>query len=323
MGNTWSQIFPPTPTLTEKNLPNQDGKVFIVTGASGGIGRALAEILYLHNAKVYVAARSEEKASKAISEVKSRVPESNGSLIFLHLDLDDLTTIKSTVEAFLRDNDRLDILWNNAGVMIPPQGSKTKQGYDLQLGTNNVAPFLFTKLLYPILAKTAKTAPADSVRVVWVSSNGAEYFSPKGGVDLDNLDFKVDKSTWVKYGTTKAGNILHASEFAKRQSDGIISLSLNPGGIKTDLQRHTPKYQLMLIRYLLHEPIYGAYTELFAGLSPEANASKNGAYIVPWGRFGHPLRKDLLVAQKTEEEGGSGHAAKFWEWSEEQVKPFL
>ena len=106
-----------------------------MTGASSGIGSALAEILYLHNAKVYLAARSKEKAAGAISNIKSRVPESKGLLIFLHLDLNDLTTIKSSADAFLRDNDRLDVLWNNAGVMTPPQGSKTKQGYDLQLGT--------------------------------------------------------------------------------------------------------------------------------------------------------------------------------------------
>ena len=77
--------------------------------------------------------------------------------------------------------------------MMPPQGSKTKQGYELQLGTNNVAPFLFTKLLHPVLARTAKHAPANSVRVVWTSSSGVESFSPKGGVDLDNLDYKDDK----------------------------------------------------------------------------------------------------------------------------------
>ncbi|KAL9071880.1 MAG: hypothetical protein Q9161_003980 [Pseudevernia consocians] len=195
MGNTWSQLFPPTPTLTEKNLPDQAGRVFIVTGASSGIGSALAEILYLHNAKVYVAARSEEKAAKAISEITSRVPESKGVLIFLHLDLDDLSTIKSTAEAFLRDNDRLDGLWNNAGVMIPPQGSKTKQGYDLQLETNNIAPFLFTKFLYPILAKTAKTAPADSVRVVWVSPN---FSPPKVELIRDNMDLKVDQKGLVQ-----------------------------------------------------------------------------------------------------------------------------
>lgn len=91
--------------------------------------------------------------------------------------------------------------------MVAPQGSKTKQGYELQLGTNRIGHFLFTKLLHPILAETAKEAPADSVRVAWTSSNGAEFLSPKGGVDMDNLDYHVEKSAWEKYGVSKAGNI--------------------------------------------------------------------------------------------------------------------
>lgn len=172
-----------------------------------------------------MAARSQDKAAKAIEGIKARAPNSKGQLIFLHLDLDDLTTIKATADAFLKDNDRLDVLWNNAGVMIPPQGSKTKQGYEKQLGTNNVAPFLLTKLLQPILAQTAKTAPKDSVRVVWVSSSGAEVLAPKGGVEMTNLDYKQDRNAWFKYGTSKAGNVLHAGEFAKRyQTDGLISV---------------------------------------------------------------------------------------------------
>lgn len=196
-----------------------------MTGASSGIGEQLAYILYLKNAKVYMAARSEDKATKAIQGIKSRVPNSKGQLIYLHLDLDDLATIKPTAEKFLAENDRLDVLWNNAGVMAPPQGSKTKQGYEKQLGTNNVAPFLLTKLLHPILAKTASTAQKDCVRVVWVSSSGTEVYSPKGGVDMDNLDYKNEKNVWWKYGTSKAGNVLHSSEFAKRfQSEGIISV---------------------------------------------------------------------------------------------------
>lgn len=172
-----------------------------------------------------MAARSQDKASKAIEGIKARAPNSKGQLIFLHLDLDDLTTIKATADAFLKENDRLDVLWNNAGVMIPPQGSKTKQGYEKQLGTNNVASFLLTKLLQPILAQTAKIAPKDSVRVVWVSSSAAEFLAPKGGVELTNLDYKQDRSAWFKYGTSKAGNVLHAAEFAKRyQTDGLISV---------------------------------------------------------------------------------------------------
>lgn len=146
-------------------------------------------------------------------------------MVFLHLDLDDLTTIKKSAEEFLSKETKLDVLWNNAGVMIPPQGSKTKQGYELQLGTNNVAPFMFTKLLTPILAATAKTAPTATVRVVWVSSSAAESFSPTNGVDLANLDYQTDQAVWYKYGVSKAGNVLHSKEYAKRhKEDGIISV---------------------------------------------------------------------------------------------------
>lgn len=117
------------------------------------------------------------------------------------------------------------MLWNNAGVMVPPQGSKTKQGYELQLGTNNVAPFLFTKLLTPILIKTAKLEPPGTVRVVWTSSSVAEAGSPKNGVDMNNLNYKVDKSAWHKYSVSKAGNVLHSKEFANRYAgDGLISV---------------------------------------------------------------------------------------------------
>jgi retinol dehydrogenase-12 len=169
--------------------------------------------------------RSEEKATKAIDEIKSKFPQSKGELVFLHLDLGDLTTIKKSAEEFLSKEDKLDILWNNAGVMAPPAGSKTAQGYELQLGTNNVAPFLFTKLLTPLLVKTAKSAPTGSIRVVWVSSTAAEMMSPKNGIDMDNLHYKKDKPDWHKYGVSKAGNWYHATEFAKLyKADGITSV---------------------------------------------------------------------------------------------------
>ena len=121
--------------------------------------------------------------------------------------------------------DKLDVLWNNAGVMMPPQGSKTKQGYELQLGTNNVAPFLFTKLLTPILTHTAQTAPPGSVRVIWVSSLAAELASPKGGLDMNNLDYKKDQSPLTKYAISKAGNVLHSQQYARlHKEDRIVGL---------------------------------------------------------------------------------------------------
>jgi retinol dehydrogenase-12 len=322
MGNMLSQTFPPTATFTETECPDQTGKVFIVTGSTAGVGKELAQILYSKNAKVYIAARSSEKAEKVITAIKASFPDSKGELVYLHLDLDDLTTIKASADEFLSKETKLDVLWNNAGVMVPAQGSKTKQGYELQLGTNNVAPFLFTKLLTPILVDTAKANAPGTTRVVWVSSSAVEM-SPKGGVDLNNLDYKVDKGAWAKYGVSKAGNLLHSHEFARRYGkDGVISIALNPGNLKSELQRHLPSLVVSLMSIMLYTPIHGAYTELFAGLSPTVTPEQNGAWVIPWGRFGVP-RKDLVLAAKEESEGGLGTAKKFWEWSEEQVKEYL
>lgn len=323
MGNTLSQVFPPSPQFTEKDTPALSSRVFIVTGASSGIGEALASILYAKNAKVCIATRSESKTLAAIDRIRSKHPSSTGILTYLHLDLANLSTIKPAAEKFLAENDRLDVLFNNAGCAITPQGSTTAQGYEMHLGTNCIGPHLFTKLLRPILAETAEKAPTDSVRVVWVSSQGAELFAPKHGVEMDNLDYRSERSPPRKYAISKAGNIYQASEFASRtKGQGIISVALNPGVLKSDLTRHIPKWQQWLVSWILYETIHGAYTELFAGLSPEVTASRNAAYIIPWGRISPTLRNDLVLAQKSEADGGTGVAARFWDWCEEQVKDY-
>lgn len=151
-------------------------------------------------------------------------PNSQGRLTFLYLDLGDLNSIRYSVDDFLSRESRLDVLWNNAGVMLPPQGSTTSQGYELQLGTNNIGHFLFTKLLYPTLKETSKISPAASVRVVWVSSTAA-LRAPNPAFDISNMDYHIDESAAKKYARSKAGNVLHACEFARRsKADGIISL---------------------------------------------------------------------------------------------------
>lgn len=151
---------------------------------------------------------------------------------------------------------------------------KAAQGYELQLGTNSVGSFLLTKLLHPILAQTTETAPASSVRVVWVSSNSAEIPSPQNGIDMSNLDYHVDKSAATKSSISKAGNIFHSSEFARRYChEGMIIVSLMPGALNSDLR------------------IYGAYTEAFSGLGPDMNEGMNGAYDVSWGRFYDGVRE--------------------------------
>jgi NAD(P)-dependent dehydrogenase (short-subunit alcohol dehydrogenase family) len=234
-------------------------------------------MLYAKDAKVYIAARSEAKAQKTIDEIKALHPASAGELVFLKLDLSDLTTIKASAKEFLAKESRLDVLWNNAGVMVPPQGSKTVQGYELQVGTNNIAPFLFTQLLQPVLLATAQIGEA---RVVWVSSSAGYIGLPKPIIDFNNMDYKREEGIWTKYGRSKAGNILHCVESARRSDKaktGIlhtVSLqpiklchpsviriasqransttsgrrqSVDPGFLKTGLQRSTPAYQAFIL----------------------------------------------------------------------------
>ncbi|KAF1840309.1 short-chain dehydrogenase [Cucurbitaria berberidis CBS 394.84] len=319
MGNQISQAYPPAAKFTETSLGDLKGKVYIVTGANAGVGKELARILYSRNGTVYVGARNSEKAKAAIAWIKESHPTAQGALHYLHLDLNDLEGIKPSVEEFLSKEKRLDVLFNNAGVMVPPQGSKTKQGYELQLGTNCVAPFLFTKLLTPLLAQTVKSSPAGSVRVIWVSSSAAHLGAPTGGVDLQNLDYHVDKWASQKYAVSKGGNVLHAVEFQRRyKQDGIVSVSLNPGNLASDLQRHISPLQAFFVSLMVYPAVNGAYTELFAGLSPDVASIKQNEWVIPFGRI-CPLRKDLAQAGLLEEDGGSGIAKKFWEWTEEQV----
>ncbi|RMZ80751.1 hypothetical protein DV738_g2629, partial [Chaetothyriales sp. CBS 135597] len=315
-------IYAPA-SFTEKDVPDLSGKVFIVTGATSGVGESLVGILYSKHAKVYLAARSASKADKTIHDIKTQHPTSKGQLVFLHLDLNDLSTIKTSANEFLAKESKLDVLWNNAAVMAPPQGSKTVQGYEQQLGTNNLGHFLFTKLLTPLLKAAAKTEPIGSVRVVWVASSAAANFAPKGGIVMDNLDYKTDNAALVKYGISKAGNILQAAEYARRvgSDNNIVSVSLDPGNLKTDLYRTIPKWQMPFINLFLKDAIYGAYTELFAGLSPQVQLEHNGRFIEPWGKIGY-TRSDIEDSRKAETEGGNGIAAQFYDWNEQQVAPY-
>ncbi|KAI8626001.1 short-chain dehydrogenase [Xylariaceae sp. FL1651] len=313
MSTILKHMFPGEPLLTEENLGSQEGKVFIVTGANTGLGKELTKILYSKNAKIYVAARSEAKAKAAIEDIRQLHPSSRGELVYLYLDLSDLTTIKKSAEYFLTNEKRLDVLWNNAGVMLPPPGSKTVQGYELQLGVNNIGTFLFTRFLSRILISTASTAQTNSVRVVWVSSLAAEG-APKPAIDFSNMDYKKEEGEWQKYERSKAGTILHACEAARRsqrEGDRVLHVSLHPGIFPTDLQRTMPAWRSCLVKALGKEPKYGGYTELFAGL--DSRVTENGAYVGPYGRL-EKAREDLC-----EENLGR----QYWEWTEKQVQQYL
>ncbi|KAI1196080.1 NAD(P)-binding protein [Nemania serpens] len=315
-------VWVPTAPLTEKNCPDQTGRVFVVTGGYAGVGFELCKILYMRNATVCIAGRAESKAQKAVAEIKKAHPESSGKIDYLILDLSDLSTIKPAVEKFLARQPRLDVLVNNAGVMIPPKGSVDAQGYELQLGTNCLGSYLLYQLLLPLLSRTASdsSSPTASVRVLWAASLAVHTSGAKSpGVFLGADGGPTDQGVWANYAQSKVGNAFLARELAKTTAEtGVVHAAFNPGNLRTELQRHTSGLAFELAnRALLYPAIKGAYTELWTALSPELTPDKSGAYVYPWGRFG------ALPEGVEESIVKTGVADKFVEWCGNQTRPFL
>ena len=322
MGVMFSQFFPPHPTLTEANLPSQNGKVFIVTGGASGVGFELCNILYQAGGRVYLAGRSEANAQSAISKIKAFPTTSLGELIFLFLSLDDQTTIKPAVEAFTASESRLDVLFNNAGVSLPPRGSVSAQGHELQMATNCLGHYLLTQLLLPTLLHTAKTAPPGTVRVIWTSSMVVDVSAAKSGINISDLT-NPPSDQQKNYVNTKTGNWFLASALADQVgSEGILSVTQNPGNLKTPLLRHAPWILGFVTAPLLYSARMGAYTELWAGLSEDLGIEDGGKYVLPWGRLHPSPRPDLLAAMKTVEDGGTGVATEFMGYCDEQTAKF-
>ncbi|KAI0166152.1 short-chain dehydrogenase [Xylariaceae sp. FL1272] len=180
--------YPAGLPCTEKDIHES---FWQVTDANTGTGKEAARILYSKNATVWLAVRNDEKGDNAIASISQEHPEFKGALKFLHLDLGDLSTIKAAADELLANEKRLHVLYNNAGVMFPPPGSKTAQGHELQLGTNCLGP----------------------------GRVGGGSFS------FDNLDYKRNVLYAWTYGISEAGNYDHATEFPRRhREDGIISV---------------------------------------------------------------------------------------------------
>ncbi|KAF8883526.1 NAD-P-binding protein [Infundibulicybe gibba] len=300
------ETFPPKAKWTIENVPSLKGKVFIVTGGNSGLGLETTKVLVTRGAKVYMASRSEERAKQAIAEVGR---ETGQLPIFLKLDLADLDSVKAAAEEFLRAETRLDVLYNSGGVMIPPIGDVTKQGYDLQFGTNVLGHFYLTKLLIPTLINTAKNSPDHHARVITISS-GAHH--------LHGLDFNTLKDGPARrkmspdslYAQSKYGNVVFGKELAKRFGDqGIVSISLNPGNIHTNLQKRMGSFQKRMVSFMMY-PVRpnGITTHLWAGTASET-ASFNGKFLIPWARVGTP-RADSQDPKIGRE---------LWAWLEEQV----
>ncbi|KXH24972.1 hypothetical protein CSAL01_12386 [Colletotrichum salicis] len=330
--NLLSQWFPPQPTYTEQHVPSQKGKVFIVTGGNHGIGFELVKILYATGAKIYMASRSKERAEKAIETITTATPAPStpGTIVSLPFDLNDLESVKAAAALFAQRESQLHILWNNAGsgAYRVEEGAKTKQGLEPMVGMHCVAAQLFTHLLLPQLREAAREHEASkgSVRVVWTASFMAELTTSQNGIDFDLLE-KGTPDRELNYAVSKFGNWLLGREMASRYGfENIVSVIQNPGNLKAGAYDGVPAFSMFFINRLLYETKFGAYTELYAGLSSDISLANNGAYVIPWGRIRVDEdipRKDIVEALKPETGGGLGYATKFWDWCEEQWKPFV
>ncbi|KAN0125991.1 hypothetical protein V8E52_001198 [Russula decolorans] len=311
---TFSQFFPPKPTWTAADVPDQTGKTVIITGGNGGIGKETARVLLSKGAKVYIATRSVEKSQAAIEELKKETGKE--SIFFLKVDLSDLVSIKAAAEEFVKKESELHTLYNNGGVYAVID-KLTSQGFDMQFGTNVLGHFYFTKLLLPLLTATAKKSAPGSVRVINVSSF-AHQLAPSEGIRWSTLSpgddyLAVGKKVGetMLYNQSKLGNVLFSNELARQYGgEGIVSISLHPGVIKTDLARNSDSFVIQLFgRVMSYNVSYGAISSLYAGTAPAA-AELNGKYLTTWARVTLPHQKALDTELMK----------KLWEWCEEQVK---
>jgi NAD(P)-dependent dehydrogenase (short-subunit alcohol dehydrogenase family) len=325
MRATFTQLFPQKPTYTEESIPSLKGKVFFVTGGTSGVGLALVDMLYAKGGTVYLPCRSTTKAARPIKAIQAAHPESTGDLQTLDLDLNDLDSVAACASTFLARESRLDVLWNNAGISYVPSDELTAQGYEPHMGINCLGPFLLTKLLLPVLKQTASISPGPSTRVIFIASAMVDMAAPLGGVPLSELlpgNQSVDPSR--NYAISKTGNWFLASEFDRRtRADGILFIAQNPGNLVTNIWDRVPWIIKAPVKILLHPPKRGAYSELWAGLSPEIKLEDGGRYGVPWGRWHPSPRRDLLSSLKPKDDGGTGLAADFWDWCDDQTKKFI
>lgn len=264
---------------TTDNIGSLDGKRVIVTGGASGIGFEAAKVLACKGAEVILAVRNMEKGERAVSRISDEYPAAK--VFLMHLDLGDLNSIKAFAKEFLSKHNNLDILINNAGVMIPPY-KKTSDGFELQFGTNHLGHFALTGQLLPALMAT----PGSRIVVVSsIASRGAEIM-------FDNLDGSKGYSRMKFYRQSKLANLLFGVELnsrLKKSGSETICVVCHPGISATNLMsRGSGKESGSIMKFLFNayaQPAEkGALPTLYAVTN---KALKGGEYIGPDGKGNH------------------------------------
>ncbi|NIJ37058.1 NAD(P)-dependent dehydrogenase (short-subunit alcohol dehydrogenase family) [Sphingopyxis panaciterrae] len=254
--------------FTADDVGTQTGRIFLITGANAGIGFETARVLAARGAQVVLACRDAERAEVAMSRIRGDVP--NAELSFLALDLADIDQLRDAAKAVLA-GPRIDVLINNAGVMIPPR-TLTKQGYELQFGVNHLGTFAFTGLVH---------AHVDD-RIVITSS-----IAHKGGeIDFSDLSASRSYHNWQRYQTSKLANLLHMFELDRRlgaAARATQAIGCHPGVALTELTRHLPlplRTMTPLATPFFNSAAQGAWPTLQAATG--ANV-QGGDYLGPQG----------------------------------------
>jgi NAD(P)-dependent dehydrogenase (short-subunit alcohol dehydrogenase family) len=295
---------------TTRDIPRQDGRVAVVTGANSGLGLAAAGELARAGARVVLACRDTAKGEQAARSICDQAP---GSVVAVaELDLADLASVRAFAESFRSCEEGLDLLLNNAGVMGSPR-RETADGFELQFGTNHLGHFALTGLLLP------EMEGRENARVVTVSSTAHKF----GRIRFDDLQGERRYFRWWAYGQSKLANVLFALELDRRlraAASTVKSLAAHPGYAATNLQTAAPplidRTILRVTNALLAQSaVMGALPMLYAATRP---GLEGGLFIGPDGfeeQRGHPKVTRPVRAGRDEQT-----AARLWSVSEELTR---
>jgi NAD(P)-dependent dehydrogenase (short-subunit alcohol dehydrogenase family) len=291
---------------TTTDIPDQAGRVAVITGANTGLGYETAAALAAKGAHVVLAVRNLDKGKDAAALISKRNP--GADVVLQELDLTSLDSIRAAAEQLRSDHDRIDLLINNAGVMWTPK-STTKDGFELQFGTNHLGHFAFTGLLLDRLL------PVAGSRIVTVSSIGHRI---RAAIHFDDLQWERSYNRVAAYGQAKLANLLFTYELQRRLAPHgtTIAAAAHPGGSRTELSRNLPSPLRSVFNVV--EPLIaqdaaaGALPQLRAATDPGVHG---GQYYGPDGlgeMRGHP--KVVSSSAKSHEVEGQ---RRLWAVSEE------
>lgn len=287
---------------TSLDIPDQSGKIILITGATSGLGKEATKVLAQKGATIIMAARNTEKAKTVCEDIRKIYP--NAKLDISFIDLSSLKSIKLFSDEILAKYDRLDILINNAGIMFCPF-STTQDGFEIQMGTNHLGPFALTAQLMPLLAKTPNS------RIVNTSSMAHK----NGSINFDDFNW-TDRpyKTMQAYSDSKLANLYFTYELAnklKNQKNAPMVVCAHPGWTKTDLDRHS-SFAAFFGLTIAQKVEMGTLPTLRAASDPKANS---GDYFGPSGFL--EIRGNPIKVKSSARSHDETLAKKLWNLSEE------